>query len=105
VSCGGFANTQSDWYTGFSDSRVCGACGCTVSGADCAGVTLDVGSDYTCSSNAQVPEKAKKCFVPNGIYAPPVHLVGAPNQGTCTPDAAIAGSLDATGQSTLCCQP
>ncbi len=105
AACGGFASSQSDWYTGLNDTRTCGACGCTVSGADCSPLHLEVGSDYGCSSAATVPEKTKKCFTGSGIYAPPVHLVGAPNEGTCTPAASVTGSLDGTGQSTLCCQP
>ena len=104
AACGEFKTTQTDWYTGLADSRACGACGCTVSGADCSPVHLEVGSDYSCTNAATVPEKTKKCFTGSGIYAPPVHLVGVPIEGTCTPDAGVTGTLDGTGQSTLCCQ-
>ena len=68
-------------------------------------MTLAVGSDYTCGTNAVVAEKTKMCFSGSGIYAPPVHLAGNPKVGTCTGDASTAGALIATGQSTLCCQP
>lgn len=104
ATCGAFKSAQSDWYTGFTDGRTCGACGCIASGVDCTGVTLEVGSDYSCINAAVVPEKTKKCFSGSGIYAPPVHLVGAPNQGTCEGVAPVTGSLDPTGQATLCCQ-
>lgn len=104
-ACGGFATSQSDWYTGVTDTRACGACGCSASGGSCGPVVLNVGSDYTCGANAVVGESAKQCFSGSGIYAPPVQLAGKPKLGTCTPDAAVTGSLDGIGQSTLCCQP
>jgi hypothetical protein len=105
ASCGTVATSKSDWYTGFNDTRVCGACGCTASGGSCAGVVLNVGSDYSCGANATVAQKAKKCFSGSGIYAPPVALGGIPTTGTCSADAAVKGSLDETGELTLCCQP
>ena len=105
ASCGAFATSQNDWYTGLTDTRACGACGCSASGGSCGPVVLNVGSDYTCGTSAVVGESTKQCFSGSGIYAPPVELAGKPKLGTCTPDAAVAGKLDGTGQSTLCCQP
>ena len=103
-ACAGFGTAQNDWYTGLTDTRACGACGCTASGGGCKGIVLTVGSDYSCSNNAQVTELSKTCFA-NGIYSPPVHLSGNPKIGTCVAEASVTGSLDPTGQSTLCCQP
>lgn len=102
--CDGFGMSQDDWYTGFTDTRACGACGCTASGGGCKGVQLAVGSDYSCINKALVNETSKQCFSA-GIYSPPVHLVGNPMLGSCTADASANGSLAPTGQSTLCCQP
>lgn len=106
-SCTGFATTQSDWYTGFTDSRTCGACDCKASGGSCAPVQLAVGSDYACYPTPVVNQSSKQCFTdkPNGIYSPPVQLVNKGKIGTCTTSAPVVGSLDPTGQSTLCCQP
>jgi hypothetical protein len=102
--CNGFGMSQSDWYTGFTDTRVCGACGCTATGGGCKGVQLAVGSDYSCINKALVNESTKQCF-PNGIYAPPVHLTGNPTLGSCTADGGVKGSLIPTEQLTLCCNP
>ncbi|MFS8064977.1 MAG: hypothetical protein ACMG6S_01270 [Byssovorax sp.] len=106
-SCTGFATAESDWYTGSTDSRTCGACGCKVSGGSCDPVLLAVGSDYACYPTPVVKQSSKQCFTdkPNGIYSPPVQLVNKATIGTCTTSAPVTGSLDPTGQSTLCCQP
>lgn len=106
-SCSGFGMVQSDWYTGFTDSRSCGACGCTVSGGSCDPVLLAVGSDYACYPTPVVKQSSKQCFTnqPKGVYSPPVQLVNKAAIGTCTSGAPVTGSLDPTGQSTLCCQP
>jgi len=104
AQCDGFATTQTDWYTGLTDTRVCGACACTVNNATCKGVQLAIGSDYTCTNSTLVNEASKLCFA-NSVYAPPVHLLGNPKLGTCAADAKTEGSLTPTGQSTLCCQP
>lgn len=106
-SCAGFGMAQSDWYTGFTDSRACGACGCKASGGSCDPVQLAVGSDYACYPTPVVNQASKQCFTnqPNGVYSPPVQLVNKAKAGTCTTGAPVMGSLDPTGQSTLCCQP
>lgn len=104
-SCTGFGTAESDWYTGFSDARACGACGCEASGGSCDTMKLAVGSDYACPGTHSLDPGTKECFSGTGIYSPPVQLVGKPTVGTCSGSAKTTGSLTPTGQLTLCCQP
>lgn len=100
--CEGYAFQQNDWFTGYSDTRSCGACSCKASGGDCNNVTLYIGSDYACDTGVDTPinEGGKVC---KSIYSPPARLKGTPNESVCTLDTPFTGTLDPTGQSTVCC--
>jgi hypothetical protein len=98
--CDGYGSAQNDWFTGYSDSRSCASCGCTASGGHCDFMTMWLGNDYTCSEDNAVPESGKWC---GQKYAPPAYLGGDPKDPTCSVTTKLNGSLDPTGQSTLCC--
>lgn len=104
-TCTGAGTTQSEWYTGFDDTRTCTGCSCQASGGSCAPLDLSLGSDYSCGLTTLIDESSKLCFGSSGIYAPPVQLVGKPTLGTCATTSITAGSLAPTGELTLCCQP
>jgi hypothetical protein len=97
--CEGYAATQS-WYTGYDDQRSCEACGCTADGGHCNDVSFALGSDWICTDGALVAQGQKACV---GSYSPPGRLLGEPHPPTCAASASTTGSLDPTGQSTLCC--
>lgn len=100
ASCEGYGTVQNDWYTGYSDTRSCTSCGCTAVGGSCDEVLFELGNDYSCFENQNVARGSKWCGY---AYSPPGRLVGTPTQATCEVDGGLTGSLDPTGQSTLCC--
>ena len=103
AACDGFTMTQTDWYTGYTDQRTCGACSCESEGG-CEAIQVEIGSDYTCGNFALVGDDMKNCY--GQIYEPPARLVGAPQPvTTCNPSAPATGAIDPTGQHTLCCAP
>jgi hypothetical protein len=104
-TCNGFGTAESDWYTGFSDTRACGACECQASGGSCDDLLLAVGSDYSCSATHNLKQGTKECFSGTGVYSPPVQLAGKAAVGKCDTSAKVTGNLAPTGQLTLCCQP
>lgn len=99
-ACEGYANPRSDWYTGFTDARACGACGCTASGGSCDQVLFELGNDYSCFEAQTLEQGTQWC---GQGYAPPARLVGTPGPSTCTTSASVTGALEPTGQVTLCC--
>jgi hypothetical protein len=100
ATCDGYAAPQSDWYTGYTDARSCASCGCTVSGGSCDDVLFELGNDYSCFPAQVLTQGTQWC---GQGYAPPARLVGTPAPSTCTANASATGSLDPTGQTTLCC--
>jgi hypothetical protein len=98
--CEGYGSAQNDWFTGYSDTRSCSSCACVASGGHCNNVNIWLGNDYTCFEDTWVPESGKWC---GQKYAPPAFLAGTPKDPTCSVTAKLDGSLDPTGQSTLCC--
>lgn len=100
AACEGYPAAQDDWYTGSDDARECAACACAASGGSCEGVSVQIGSDYSCFDNAVISQNEKSC---DSVYAPPIGLVGNPVASTCTAQAAATGTLTPIGRSTLCC--
>lgn len=93
--------TSELWYTSFEDTRACNACTCAASGASCAGVTVHFGNDYSCSGTKTVlGPGGKSC---NGAYSPTAGMVGSAVNASCTPNASLSGSLQARGNTNLCC--
>jgi hypothetical protein len=102
--CTGFNTTQNDWYTGYNDSRSCGACGCTAYGGACQYAQIQIGSDYTCAPTvAQYLQSGQKTC--QGSYVPSVGLTANKVDPMCTPSSTFSGSLSPVGQQTLCCSP
>jgi hypothetical protein len=93
---------NSDWYTGASDTRSCGACSCvSPRGGSCAGLSVHIGNDYTCDPNdGDVAPGKKLCF---SGYVPGLKVNGTASNGTCTPSSATAGAITPTGPRTVCC--
>ncbi len=99
---------QTAWSTGFTDTRVCGACACgTPTGGNCNSMLIGAGSDYTCPTasssvgylSATMPNR---CF-PNGVYHPGLQTSGTAVAPTCQASTAVSGALTPTGAQTLCC--
>jgi hypothetical protein len=101
------ATTTTYWYTGFSDTRACGACTCGgPTGQSCSGMRIQVGTDYTCGPTvtATVSSGQRSCYSgTSGVYSPGLVFTGSPTQPTCAASAATSGALSPTGQKTLCC--
>jgi len=100
ATCEGYAASQNDWFTGYTDSRSCSSCSCTASGGNCDNVRFELGNDYSCFDNIPVSQGDQWCGY---AYSPPARLVGDPDPSSCAVDVSLTGSLDPTGQSTLCC--
>ncbi|HTN86228.1 MAG TPA: hypothetical protein VL242_21155 [Sorangium sp.] len=100
ATCSGYARRESDWFRGYNDTRTCSSCSCTASGGDCNYVSVELGNDYSCIDHARIQQGGRYCEY---AYSPPAHLVGNPTNSTCTSRTTLSGSLDPTGQSTLCC--
>ncbi|WP_437693053.1 hypothetical protein [Sorangium sp. So ce176] len=100
ATCSGYARRESDWFRGYTDTRTCSSCACTASGGDCNYVRVELGNDYSCFDHAEMSQGSRYCGY---AYSPPAHLVGKPTNSTCTARTSLSGSLDPTGQSTLCC--
>jgi hypothetical protein len=96
---------SSDWFTGASDGRTCSACTCAgPAGGSCAGVTIHIGNDYTCSpNNGDLAPGTKMCY-PSTIYVPGLQINGNGTAGTCAPRTATTGAITPTGPRTICCQ-
>ncbi|HEY7375778.1 MAG TPA: hypothetical protein VIF57_26710, partial [Polyangia bacterium] len=105
------AGTSADaWYTGSTDARTCGACACGgATGQSCAGMTLDVGTDYSCGTiTAMLASGQRFCYPASGtgVYSPGLIFTGTPTQPTsCPASAPLSGALTATGPKTVCCLP
>lgn len=97
---------QSAWFTGFTDTRTCGACACGApTGGDCASMLIGAGSDYTCppSSVLGYVRSGDRLCLPNGAYSPGLQFSGTPVAPTCAANSTVSGTLSATGPATLCC--
>ena len=98
---------QSNWSTTFSDTRVCSTCACgSPTGGDCGSTIVAIGSDYSCSDAAihgYVRNNNRTCLTGTGTYSPGVQFSGTPVAPTCQAQAAMTGTLSATGPQTLCC--
>jgi hypothetical protein len=104
ASCEGYSQSE-DWFSEYDDQRTCGACFCSPVGGNCDNMVVQIGSDYSCGNHAQVGDDQKNCF-PDSIYAPPAGLIGTPTPPNgCTADAPISGTIEPSGQKTLCCVP
>lgn len=94
-------DTQQEWYTGFKDSRICGACSCQSTGASCAGVSVQLGNDWACTGRARLGVHSKVCEY---FHAPNAQLVGSPTPARCEATSPISGELVPTGARRLCCK-
>ncbi len=98
--------TMTYWNTGFTDTRTCGACTCgAATGQSCAGMRIQVGTDYTCSPQvtATLSSGQRYCYSGNGVYSPGIVFTGTATQPTCPGSTTTGGTLTPTGQKTLCC--
>ncbi|AUX20277.1 uncharacterized protein SOCEGT47_007430 [Sorangium cellulosum] len=100
ATCSGYARREGDWFQGYRDTRTCSSCSCTASGGDCNNVRVQLGNDYSCFDHASLSQGSRYCGY---AYSPPAYLVGEPTPSRCTARTTLSGSLDPTGQSTLCC--
>jgi len=92
------------WSAGYSDDRVCGACGCQDNGdGNCDNVVVEIGSDWTCADYGQLYEGEKECQ--GTPYSPPERLIGTPTNSTCSAQGAMTGSARPTGGQAYCGQP
>jgi hypothetical protein len=104
ATCSGFATTQNDWYTNYTDTRTCSMCGCTASGGACQSAHADFGSDYVCTDSlVSIGPNMKVCG--NTSYSPPAGFYFTPVNPTCNASATQNGALTPTGVQTLCCNP
>jgi hypothetical protein len=94
-------------YAGIQDSRACAACTCTLEGASCDNLVLQMGSDSSCGvDTADVHGGARACVAsPTGVAVPGYHLAGAPTNGACKPASVLSGTLAPSGGHALCCVP
>jgi len=97
-----------EWFQSYDDSRSCGACSCTSSGASCAAVKVQLGSDYSCSvasGGNRGPLGSGEKYCDGFPYSPPGFLVGSPSTATCDVKVTITGALTKTKPLSLCCEP
>jgi hypothetical protein len=99
----GFTERMDQWFTGASDTRSCGACGCGASGGSCQFAEIELGSDWSCVDSFSVSQSAPQYC--SSTYSPPAQVGGFPTDPTCTPTSQQTGTVEATGQQTLCCLP
>lgn len=99
----------STWFTGFTDSRTCGACTCgPPTGGDCGSMLIGIGSDFSCQVpplNGYLRTASRSCFstTSSGVYSPGLEFTGAPIPPICQASAATVGMLSPSGPQTLCC--
>ena len=96
----------SSWFTGFTDTRTCGACSCGApTGGDCGSMLIGAGSDYSCPPSSVVGyvRTGDHLCLPAGTYSPGVQFSGTPVAPTCAAAAAVTGALTTSGPQTLCC--
>lgn len=102
------------WYTGLSDTRACGACGCgTQTPGDCTkdqnGNTLYTDIFFGgCGSgqNSSVPPNGKQCANPLNNADGAAGFQGGgivPLAPSCPGTSMVSGTLTGTGEQTLCC--
>jgi hypothetical protein len=104
ATCSGFATTQNDWYSGYSDTRTCGACGCQAMGGACQNARVSLGNDYTCADSiVYYNANTKTCAMTP--YLPLAGFTFTAVNPTCTASATQNGTLTPTGAQTLCCSP
>jgi hypothetical protein len=95
-------------YAGIQDNRTCAACSCTLQGANCDNLVVQMGSDYSCGVDMEdIKGGARNCMPTQttGVYVPGYHLTGTPTNGTCNPASGLSGPLTPTGGRALCCLP
>ncbi len=98
-----FSDRSGEWYTGLTDTRSCGPCECTASGGSCQFAQISLGSDWVCTDGAYVSQQSPTSC--GSAYSPPARVTGSPQDPTCTSASQLAGSIEVTGQQTVCCQP
>lgn len=98
-------------YSGYDDGRECpDSCSCTGGGGSCT-VSVTGYASTNCSSPSgakSVDSGGNTCVATNSAAVKSIRPgnVSVKNGGTCTPGAAaLGGSLDETGQTTVCCAP
>jgi hypothetical protein len=103
--CAVGAATSTTWYTGANDDRVCSSCNCgAATGASCSGLTLNVGSDYSCSMVTQtLGPGQRRCYSGAGVNSPGLVFSGAPTAATCAGSSTVSGEITPTGMKTVCC--
>jgi hypothetical protein len=100
-TCTAYQSVESDWYTGADDQRTCGPCTCTGEGGSCDGLSIAIGTDYSCNTiRGMVTDGTRDC---TGIYSPPALTMGAPTPPSTCSTASVATSATPPGQNTLCC--
>jgi hypothetical protein len=103
----GYTKDGGSWYTGFDDTRSCGACACgSQTPGSCQNllVRFYAGTTTTCSAgiHRSLGPNAKECGF--GISCGSAGFDGTPTAPTCPPVSAVTGAAAPTGEQTLCCQ-
>jgi len=88
------------WYSGYQDSRTCGACSCGASFGDCSSVQL-FRSDACTGGGVLFTLNGSDCGQEFDY-----RLHGQPTAPTCSANQpTTSGTVTATGGSKICCQP
>jgi hypothetical protein len=101
----GYTN-GSAWYTGFTDTRACGACSCgTQTAGSCASLRASFYSGTTvCNAAVTVSGTSGQDFCSFGATAcQSAGFGGTPTLPTCPASSTVTGSSTPTGDQTLCC--
>jgi hypothetical protein len=95
------------YYTSYTDTRTCSSCSCgSPTGQSCSAMSINVGTDYTCSPNvtATLPSGKRYCYTGTGVYSPGIVFTGTPTQPSCPASSSMTGGgLNPTGPKTVCC--
>jgi hypothetical protein len=102
----GYTKDGGSWYTGFSDARTCGACGCgTQTPGSCTNLLASFyAGSTTCAAAVRfsVGSGMKLCAFNTDCQS--AGFGGTPTLPTCTAaTSTTTGAVTATGEQTLCC--
>jgi hypothetical protein len=98
-----FSNRMVQWFTGVSDTRSCGPCTCGASGGSCQFASISIGSDWLCTDSAEINQSSPRSC--GSTYSPPARVTGFPQEPACTAASQQSGTVEGTGQQTICCAP
>lgn len=89
-----------------TDGRTCSNCGCNTSTVTCSGGKVTMYHDNNCiNTQSKVLTTLQQCVASvNVMFTASANFVlGTPNPGTCT-QATPSGSVQTTGEHTVCCR-